>query len=318
MDIWTVLLILLVLAALALMGAAAYFFRFAHRRVKAVPAGLEREGETWRAYREMTEEGMAWMATRPCEQVTVTSHDGLKLAGTYIPAENPRVCVILFHGYRSWGLRDYGGLLPFYGENGLSMVVVDQRACGESEGEYITFGVKERLDAQTWARAMDRRFEGKMPLILDGISMGATTVMMAADLDLPESVVGLIADCGFTSPYDIIAHVGRTGFHIPAFPLIDLLSLTAKVKAGFSYRECDTRRTLAKNRLPIFFLHGGDDDFVPTWMSEANYAAAGGWKRKLIIPGAGHGLSYMVDRPACQRALMEFMDVALKGDAYGQ
>lgn len=309
---------LLAVLAAALLGAIIYFFRFAHRRVKAVPNGLEREGESWAAYQRMTEEGLAWMEQRPWEKVSVTSHDGLQLVGTYIPAENARACVILFHGYRSWGLRDYAGLLPFYGENGLSMVVVDQRACGDSQGQYITFGVKERLDAQTWARAMDARFEGKMPIILDGISMGATTVMMAADLDLPGSVVGLISDCGFTSPFDIIAHVAKTGFHMPAFPMVHLLSLAAKLRAGFSYRECDTRQTLRHNKLPIFFLHGGEDDFVPTYMTEENYAAAGGWKRKLIIPSAGHGLSYMVDKPACQKALMEFMDVALEGAVYGE
>ena len=318
MGIGQIVLAILALLVLVMLCATVYFFRFAHRRVNEVPPGLEREGEEWLAYRQMTDEGLAWLAQRPSEKITVTSHDGLKLAGTYIPAENARACVILFHGYRSWGLRDYGGLLPFYGENGLSMVVVDQRACGSSEGEFITFGVKERLDAKTWAEAMDARFGGEMPIILDGISMGATTVMMAADLELPESVVGLIADCGFTSPFDIIAHVAKTGFHMPAFPMVYLLSLAASMRAGFSYRQCDTRKTLANNRRPIFFLHGGDDTFVPTHMTEQNYAAAGGWKRKLIVPGAGHGLSYMVDKPACQRALMEYMDVALKGEVYGQ
>ena len=185
---------------------------------------------------------------------------------------------------------------------------MDQRACGESEGTYITFGVKERQDVLAWARYMDGRLGGQVPLVLEGLSLGAATVMMAADLPLPASVRGIIADCGFTSPWDIIAHCARLWYRLPAFPLVHLLSAYTRLRAGFGYRDCSTLDTLARSSLPVLFIHGGEDRFVPTYMTEQNYEAAAGWKRKRVVPGACHAMSYPTDQAGCQKALLEFMD----------
>lgn len=307
---------LLVLAIL-LTAAVIYFFRFAHLRRSQTPNDLERAGPEWQRYHEMMAEGNAWLLQQRTEQVTITSFDGLTLRGTYVPAENARACVILFHGYRSCGMRDFAPLLPFYAAHGLSSLVVDQRGCGSSDGKYITFGIKERQDALHWARYIDQRFGGAMPIILDGISMGASTVMMAADLPLPNSVAGLIADCGYTSPYDIIAHCAKKWFQLPAFPLVDALSLFTKAVAGFGYRDCCTLDTLARSGKPIFFIHGGEDDFVPTYMTEKNFAASKNCKGKLIVPHAGHGLSYMKDKKGCQRALLTYVKQILEESSHG-
>ena len=310
-------LIILALLLLILAGTIVYFFRFAHLRQSQVPDDLEREGPLWQGYKKMMDEGYAWLSEQKTEQVTITSFDGLKLRGTYLPVENARACVILFHGYRSWGLRDFAPLLPFYAEHGLSSLVVDQRACGESEGKYITFGIKERQDALHWARYVDQRFDGKLPIILDGISMGATTVMMTADLPLPDSVAGLISDCGYTSPHDIIAHCAKKWFNLPSFPLVDILSLVTKAVAGFGYRDCCTLDTLAHSSKPIFFIHGGADDFVPTYMTEKNFLAAKNCKGKLIVPEAGHGLSYMKDMMGCRQALLTYVKQILEETGHG-
>ncbi len=311
------LLFTVALILLAFTGVLIYFFRFAHLRRSEVPADLEREGDQWKRYNQMMDEGYAWLDKQQTEQVSITSFDGLQLSGTYLPVENARACVILFHGYRSWGLRDFAPLLPFYASHGLSSLVVDQRGCGKSEGKYLTFGIKERQDALHWARYVDRRFHGNMPIILDGISMGAATVMMAADLPLPDSVAGLIADCGYTSPYAIIAHCARKWYHIPPFPLVDALSLFTKVVAGFGYRDCCTLDTLANSSKPIFFIHGGEDDFVPTHMTEENFLAAKNCRGKLIVPDAGHGLSYMKNMTGCQQALLTYLKQILEEDGHG-
>lgn len=303
MVFWVIFGVLLV----GLLAVLEHFFKFAHLRKPEEPVDPERLSGPWKKYWGMIREGMDWIESHETETVTVTSFDGLKLHGLYIPAERPRACVLLFHGYRSTGRKDYAALVPYYNEHGLSVLVVDQRACGESEGRYIAFGALERRDAVTWAEYMADRL-GDLPLVLEGISMGATTVMLAAGLPLPKTVRGVIADCGFTSPFDIIAHCAKKWFHLPTFPLVYLLSGYCRLRAGFGYRDCSTLDALAKSRLPVCMIHGAADDFVPTYMTEQNHAAAAGPKKKLVVPEAGHGLSYLLDMAGCRRELLAFMD----------
>lgn len=287
-----------------------YFFRFAHRRNDKATGQLL-SGDVRLAYKDMVDNGMDYVASHEHEEVSITSFDGLKLCGLYLPVPNARATILCFHGYRSYGLQDFAPMPEYYHSLGLNVLVVDQRACGKSEGKYVTFGILERRDVLSWAQYMDRRLGGA-PLILDGLSMGAASVMLAADLPLPGSVRGIIADCGFTSAWDIIAHCGRQWFHIPAFPMVHILSGIAKLRFGGGYRSCSTLTSLSHSTLPLLLLHGADDDFVPTYMSEQHYAAAAGKKRKLIVPGAGHGMSYLVDQKRCQQELSDFVDDILK------
>ena len=294
----------------ALVAVCIYFFRFAHRRTDHITEQLL-SSDVRLAYRDMVTTGLAYIDSHEHEHLTVTSFDGLTLHGIYIPTPNARAAILCFHGYRSEGLQDFAPMPEFYNALGLNVLIVDQRACGKSEGTYTTFGILERRDVVTWANFLDEWLDG-MPLLLDGISMGASSVMLAADLDLPMSVKGIIADCGFTSPWDIIAHCGKQWFHMPAFPLVHILSGAARLMFGGGYRSCSTLTSLANSSHPLLLLHGGEDDFVPTYMSEENYNAASGYKRKLIVPGAGHGLSYLIDQQRCQQELSDFVDFVLK------
>ncbi|MBQ2725293.1 MAG: alpha/beta hydrolase [Clostridia bacterium] len=296
--------VLLVLLAAVIL----FFIQFTHGRKEMDLESMKNDGPVWDQYVQAIDNCREWMAERETEEVTVTSFDGLKLYGTYIPAENPKACVILMHGYRSTGLYDFSGVIPYYGENGYSMIVVDQRACGRSEGKYISFGINERMDALTWATYADKRFEGKTPIVMHGLSLGGATVMMSADLPYPESVRGLISDCGFTNPYDIIAKCGQDWFHIPPFPMVDLLSLSVKTFLGFGYRDCSSVDALKASDLPIFLIHGEADDFVPAYMTEENYAAAKNCKGKLIVPEAGHALSYITATEAYQEAITAYLN----------
>ena len=306
----TVLFILAAVLLLAYPIVCVYFFRFAHRRADSMTDQLL-SSDVRTAYKDMVAEGHAYIASHENESITVTSFDGLKLHGLYIPTPNARACILCFHGYRSEGLQDFAPMPEFYNSLGLNVLIVDQRACGKSEGKYTTFGILERQDVLTWAQYMDERTDG-MPMILDGISMGASTVMFAAALPLPSSVRGIIADCGFTSPWDIIAHCGKQWFRIPPFPLVHTLSAVAQLCFGGGYRSCSTLTALADSSIPLLLLHGADDDFVPAYMTEQHYDAATGYKRKLIVPGAGHGMSYLIDQPRCQQELRDFADHILK------
>ena len=137
--------------------------------------------------------------------------------------------------------------------------------------------------------------------------MGAATVLLSLGTDLPGNVKGVVADCGFTSPWEIVRHVAKRDFHLPAFPLLHLLDLVCRGIAGFSLKEVDTRKALAGSRLPVLFLHGAADDFVPVSMSEENYRACQGEKSLYLVPGAGHAQSYATDTPGCQERIGAFL-----------
>lgn len=310
MKLSVIILLLAAVLLLALAAAVVYFFRFTHRRMDKVTDQML-ASDVRLAYRDLVTRGLAYIDSHEHETVSITSFDGLALRGIYLPTENARATILCFHGYRAVGLQDFAPMPEFYHSLGLNVLIVDQRACGKSEGKYTTFGILERHDVLAWAQYVDQRVPG-LPILLDGLSMGSSSVMLAADLPLPDSVRGIIADCGFTSPWEIIAHCGKQWFHIPAFPMVHLLSAMAHLHFGGGYRSCSTLTSLSHSSIPLLLLHGTEDDFVPTYMSEANYkASAAPVKRKLIVPGAGHGMSYLVDQNRCQQELRDFVDTVL-------
>lgn len=293
-----------------LVGGSYLLFRFAVVRRRRRPAmadapAPENDRSVWAAWRPVIEEGKAWFLAQGPEQVEITSFDGLKLTGFYLPCPGSKRTVLCFHGYRSDGWADFACVLKFYHEQGCNLLVAHQRAHGLSEGKYICFGVKERFDCRDWAGYLAGRFPGHA-LFLHGLSMGGATVLMAAGLDLPPQVKGVISDCGFTSPYDIMKHVAKN-LHIPTFPFLPLTRIWIRLIAGFGLKEAGTLEALKKTRLPVLFIHGTSDDFVPVWMTEKNFEACASEKHLLLVEGAGHALSYLTDPASCEKAVTEFL-----------
>ena len=194
---------------------------------------------------------------------------------------------------------------------GFSLLICDQRAHGKSGGRLITMGIKERYDAKAWAEALARKLGRETPLFLAGISMGAATVLMASNLPMEANVRGIVADCGFTSPGDIIRYLMRRHYHVPPRPAAGLLNLSCRLLGGFGLDQWSTVRAVAETTRPILFFHGEEDHFVPKEMTEAAYRACRSEKTLLEFPGAGHGLSYMADTPRYLAALRTFFDAAL-------
>ena len=192
-------------------------------------------------------------------------------------------------------------------EAGYDLLLADQRAHGRSEGRFIGFGILERRDLKAWTEELNRRFGADEPTFLAGISMGATTVLMAAGGELPDNTRGIIADCGFTSPKDIVVHELHALFHLPRYPLLPIVDLLCRLLAGYGFGDYSTLTAMETNTLPIFFIHGGGDNFVPTEMTRLNYAACRAEKRLLIVPGADHGMSWLEDPESYQRELSEFL-----------
>ena len=266
------------------------------------------ERGSWRDCLEEIDREMAWFRAQKPEELTIRSRDGLKLCGSYLEAPDAKACMLLCHGYRSRGGLDFALVLRTLYEHGCSVLVIDQRAHGRSEGKYIAYGVLERYDCQQWAWFLHAKLGGRVPIFLEGMSMGASTVMMAAELALPPSVVGIIADCGYNSPWEELRHCIKYRYHLPVFPVLPLTELMCRLVAGYSLKGASAAASLANSPLPLLIIHGMDDDSVPATMTAENYAAAAGEKRQILVPGARHALSYLVDRERLEKELMDFID----------
>lgn len=257
-------------------------------------------------YFENIRSGDRFLKEHDAQQLQISSHDGLRLCAAYVPAENPKGTIILAHGYRSCKLVDFGLVFGYYHHMGMNILVPDQRAHGKSEGKFITFGVKESRDMQDWITFHNAHFSA-CPVFLSGLSMGASTMLFLADADLPDNVRGIIADCGFTSPKEIVSCVYRRCIHLPETVSIWAAELFARLIAGFSLYEKDTRKALRNSRLPVLLVHGTEDGFVPCEMTRQGYAACTGNKQLLLVEGADHGVSFLVDQPRYTQLVKEFI-----------
>ncbi len=256
-------------------------------------------------YRSIFDKGLKYIDSLDSERVYTKSFDGLSLAASYYN-NNSDTTILLFHGYRSDGRFDFACAVRFYIELGLNVLVVDQRSNGESEGILITFGIKERRDAVSWTNFINEKYSPKN-IFLSGVSMGASTVMMAANLELPNNVRGIIADCGFTAPPDIIKKVARQAFKINAEPILPVLDVMCKTFGKFSLYETTTVKALSESDIPIFLIHGKNDGFVPCEMSEISHEAARGEKYICLVEGADHGISFLVDTDNIQNQISHFV-----------
>ncbi len=260
-------------------------------------------------YRDELLGARKWVKSRELKDFSVTSYDGLTLRAKLAVCPDARGIVLMMHGYRSNPLHDFSLAIKEYYDMGFSCMLPYQRAHGDSEGKYICFGVKERFDVVSWCRLIDEKFPGT-PVILDGMSMGATSVLMAAGQELPDCVKGIVADCGFTSPFDIMSSVMKRRLNMAPFPFLYTAWLAAKVRAGFGFKDVSTAEELKKNRLPLLIVHGEADDLVPFSMSEENFEAA----REvcdatfLSVPGAGHGMSFLTDKERYREEVKKLTD----------
>ncbi len=263
-------------------------------------------------YNQLIQKGHRWLRDHNAQDVHMESRDGLRLHGLWVPAEDPRGTIILAHGYHSCIFTDFSFVYDRYHRAGLNLLLPDQRCHRESEGKFITFGVLESRDFIDWGHFVNETF-GRLPIIYSGLSMGAATTMYVAGQDYPDNTVGFIADCGFTSPKEIISVVFKQVTHLPAWPFIWSTDLFARFFAGFRLDEMDTTRTLRNNKLPIILVHGLADDFVPCDMTQRSFDACGGEKELLLVESAGHALSFAKAEAEYEALVMAFFDRVLGG-----
>ena len=286
-----VLIVLAVLLALAAGGLAFvgnYLFRFALDPQFDGMIGSYEDGD-W-----MLEGDSAWLDGNS-EDRWLTSRDGLKLHGLYLaqPQESHKY-VVACHGYGSIPQFMGRSAAHFYGL-GYNILAPAARAHELSEGRYASMGWLERKDIVDWVNTLVEA-DPDAEIVLYGISMGGATVMMTAGEELPANVKCIIEDCGYSSVWDEFAVQLDEIFGLPTFPVLDAASLVTRVRAGFGFKEASAVEQLKKTSLPILFIHGEDDTFVPYAMLDVVYeACASPEKERLSVPNAAHGEASWAD-----------------------
>ena len=306
-DILEFFIIILAAVIVVFLGVLFYYFNIAFVKMdKGNLADLDHiENAILADYREIVQGGMDYINNQPHEWVETKSFDGLKLMGRYYD-NNCDKTMLLFHGYRSLSARDFSCAVKMYSDMGFNVLLVDQRAHGKSQGKLITFGVKESRDVLSWVNFLNKNY-GEKNLALGGMSMGATTVLLAAGLDLPKNVKCIVADCGFTSPKEIIKLVAKRNFKVNADYFLPFLNLYCLIFGHFSILKASTVDSVKKSNLPILFIHGKNDGFVPCDMSQTAYDAIKERAEIVLIDEADHGMAFLVDTKTVHSKLEDFL-----------
>lgn len=250
---------------------------------------------------------LIWLHRQNINRVEIKSREGLKLTGHFLEHPKAERIVLMFHGWRGRWDQDGAALAKALYKEKCSVLLVDQRAHRTSRGKYIGFGVLERYDCMKWLEYLMNHTK-KLPVYLAGVSMGASTVLMTSGMELPERVAGVIADCGFTIPYEMILIFAERFLKGKGNDLADAVNRMCRKKAGYDLKEYSTLEAMKTCRVPVFFAHGTGDAFVPYEMTVQNYEACGGKKRLLSVKGAVHTKSYLSDPEKYMKELRDFFE----------
>lgn len=293
-------LMLIVGSCVLLSGIYFYHLAISVNNKDFLAIEVDRKKDPWRSERE-------WYQSVTREKVEILSDDGLHLKAIYISRENnSKKTVILAHGYGG----SYEQMSPYakmFYEWGYNILAPDARGHGTSEGSYIGFGWHERMDYLRWIDLMIQQTGKETIIVLFGVSMGGATVMMTSGESLPTNVKVIIEDCGFSSVKSELSFQLKSRYHLSSFPLIPVTSLITKIKAGYSLGEASAVNQLRNNKIPMLFIHGNRDIFVPTIMVYDNYKATTAPKKLYIVDGAGHGESYVKNRKVYEEEVFDFI-----------
>ena len=257
---------------------------------------------------------LEWIENSISDHACIESEDGLKLHASLINAENAKGVVIIFHGYRSFGARDFCLQLPLIHDAGYNIMLVDQRSHGKSEGKYIYYGTKECNDALLWRKKASEIYGNEMPIALFGLSMGGATVLMASEgIEKEDTQVKcVVADCPFYSAYEIITYVLWKYFKIYPKPIIHVVKFWCRFLAGFNMDAPSSAEQAKKSHLPFLLLHGKADEFVPTNCSVRIADEIGDNARLVLFDDAAHAEAIFYDYELYQRELLDFLSKHMK------
>lgn len=252
--------------------------------------------------------GQEWLHAHDKDIRYMVNRECMRLKAHYIPTENAKRTIIEFHGWHGRWDVDFSASSPELHKLGCNLLLVEQRGQGESDGNVMTFGIKEKFDVQDWINWYQKEIDDQIPIYLGGVSMGAATLLMASSFKFPKEVKAIFSDCGFSNAYEIIRLVGKNYFHVPEHPFMDSILRACQKKYGFDLKDGDALAAVRKATIPILFVHGTADKFVPCFMGETAFAACNAPKDLLLVEGAVHGRSFLVDKKAYMEKMQEYFE----------
>lgn len=273
-----------------------------------VEASYVIDGQTQENMIKAYEKKEAWLADVKPEAVSLISEGGYHLEANIYPGNKKQHrWALLLHGYGYTGRKEEMEYIGAeYAARGYWVLSPDLRCHGESQGDFIGMGWTDRLDIMQWIQYILSR-DSHADIVLHGQSMGGAAALMTAGEELPDQVKAVVSDCAYTSAWDIFRQKLKDWYGIGPFPVLYETNIIFQLRGGYSLSAASALEQVKKSRLPILFIHGEADDFVPASMVYELYNQAHGPKGLLTVPGAGHGLSNYVDPEAYYSTVFSFL-----------
>lgn len=243
------------------------------------------------------------MASMPHDRLSLKSEDGLTLRARYYPNGASKRVAVTVHGWRSAPWWDYGGTFEMLYNAGYAVLAISQRALFESDGRYVTYGVREQKDLRDWISLLLKRYGDDLSIALFGVSMGATTVLLATGERLPKQVKCAVSDCAFTDAASLFRTTAKGWLPISRL----CVDLVLRLHCGVSYFRSNAVKAVAGSVTPTFFIHGDADEVVPYPMMEKLYRACAAPKECRTVPGALHGEAYATDPEGYAAHILPFL-----------
>ncbi|MGZ9584702.1 alpha/beta hydrolase [Paenibacillus marinisediminis] len=308
MDIVLGVAAVIALILIIIIAVSFYFYRLAiHRTSKSFLAGNTDTDQTDPSVKEAAC-NQEWLAEHELEHLTIQSDDGLALHGLYIKAKKPtNQTAILVHGYYCRGLDMVAYACIYYDKLGMNVLMPDNRGHGQSEGHYIGFGWHDRKDIMKWIDEVIARTGTDAEIALHGVSMGGATVLMVSGEELPSNVKAIVSDCAYTSVEEQLTFQMKQMYKLPSFPLLHTTSLVSRLRAGYSFKEANALKQVRRAKVPILFIHGDADTFVPTEMVYPLYEQCSSEKEIWLVPTAAHALARITDPKGYEKKVSGFV-----------
>jgi len=284
--------------------ASEKLYSFAFKRVDYVPetsADKQKYAKEYYAY-------VDWLHRQPQQHWQLNADDEAnRLSALYVPAKTMNnQTVIISHGYKGDG-ETMANYAYMFNQMGYNVLLPDDRGHGNSAGKYISFGWQDRRDYLDWIDKLLQVNGSRTDIVLFGVSMGGATVSMMSGEQLPQQVKAIIADCGYTSVEEELAYLLKRQFHLPKYPFVPIVSFINRHRMGYYLSDVSSVEQLRHNHLPIFFIHGEEDVYVPSWMLKKNYQATNSPKQMWQVPNATHAESFWIDPAEYQKHVSAFL-----------
>lgn len=307
-----ILAVLIALIVLFILICGFIFNQAVWRKQLPLPKFIENmlagnEDNDNKTYNDAHDAALEKFINMPFEVIEKTADNGEKMkCKILIPPISNGKLIIACHGARSSGVGEFCFMNDYFYKNGFTLVMPDHRGCGESEGKFLGYGTHESKDTMIWLDYAKKRFP-ELDVFLLGVSMGAATVLMMSSMVSPKAVKGIIADCAYTSVKDEFEYQVKTAFHFPTRPLLDICNIYCKKLCGYGFQDAQPIAHVKKANVPVLFIHGKADDFVPFYMEKQLYDACSSEKEYIAVDGAVHARSYYTNPAQYEKAMNSFI-----------